>query len=190
LKDELSDIQADHPGMTIRYWTQDETRLGLKTLVGKRLTLTGVKPVVTVQWPRQAVWLYGAVEPSRGERFFWEYSHLDSRCFEDFLHQFSRQYPTSLNVIQVDGAPAHIDQNIDIPDNIILLFQPPHSPELNPTERVWEDLKVDLKGESFANLDELRAALREVLSYMTPEWIASLTQYDFIMNALSAASIA
>jgi hypothetical protein len=28
------------------------------------------------------------------------------------------------------------------------------------------------------------------LSYMTPEWIASLTQYDFIMNALSAASIA
>jgi hypothetical protein len=42
-------------------------------------------------------------------------------------------------------------------------------------------LKIDLRGANFANLDQLRLAVREILSYMTPEWIASLTQYPFIM---------
>jgi putative transposase len=72
-----------------------------------------------------------------------------------------------------------------IPDNVVLLYQPPHSPELNPIERLWEDLKLDLKGDNFANLDELRVAIKEILTYMTPEWLASLTQYPFIMKALS-----
>jgi hypothetical protein len=56
---------------------------------------------------------------------------------------------------------------------------------LNPIERVWQDLKLDLKGDNFANLDHLRAAITQILGYMTPEWLASLTQYPFIMNALS-----
>jgi Rhodopirellula transposase DDE domain len=56
-------------------------------------------------------------------------------------------------------------------------------------ERVWEDLKIDFKGENYANLDELRAAIRETLVYMTPEWIASLTQYPYIMKALSVSVV-
>ncbi len=71
---------------------------------------------------------------------------------------------------------------------MVLLYQPPHSPELNPIERVWENLKIDLKGDNFANLDELRQAIKEVLEYMTPNWLASLTQYQFIMDALSISS--
>ena len=92
-----------------------------------------------------------------------------------------------LNVIQLDQAPAHSSQTLTIPENLVLLFQPPHSPELNPIERVWQDLKVDLKGEVFATLDELRAAIREVLGYMSPDWIASLTQYPYLMRALSVS---
>jgi hypothetical protein len=36
-------------------------------------------------------------------------------------------------------------------------------------------------------LDDLRDAIQEVMGYMTPDWIASLTQYPFIMNALSVS---
>lgn len=170
-------------------WAQDETRIGLKTLLGRRLTAAAVKPIAMVQWPRQAIWLYGIVAPATGDSFFFEYSHLDSICFEHFLQMVAAQFPQFLNVIQVDGAPAHIAQAIQIPDNIVLLFQPPHSPELNPIERLWLDLKIDLRGANFANLDQLRLAVREILSYMTPEWIASMTQYPYIMNALSDALI-
>jgi transposase len=72
---------------------------------------------------------------------------------------------------------------------VILLFQPPHSPELNPIERLWQDLKRDFKGESFASLNALKAAITKTLGDMSPEWIASLTQYPFILNALSVAGL-
>jgi hypothetical protein len=161
--------------------------VGLMTIVGKRITALGVKPLQPVQWPRKAMWLYGVVAPAMGESFFYEFSHLDTACFECFLKLLSEAYPDVLNLIQCDQAPAHTHYDLEIPDNVVLLYQPPHSPELNPIERVWEDLKVDLKGDNFANLDELRAAIKEVLSYMTPDWLASLTQYPFIMNALSVS---
>jgi transposase len=157
------------------------------TMLGRRITALGVKPEQPFQWPRKALWLYGLVAPATGESFFYEFSHLDTACFECFLRLFSEAYPDVLNVIQCDQAPAHSSYDLVIPDNIVLLYQPPHSPELNPIERVWQDLKLDLKGDNFANLDELRAAIQETLGYMIPDWMASLTQYPFIMRALSVS---
>jgi hypothetical protein len=171
----------------MKYWCQDETRLGLQTLVGKRITLPGVKPLQPVQWLRDNFWLYGIVEPATGASFFYEFSHFDTTCFECFLQLVSPTYPGVLNVIQLDQAPVHCSDCLNIPDNIVLLYQPAHSPELNPIERLWQDLKLDFKGENFATLDELRTALREPLSYLTPEWIASMTQYRYIMRALSVS---
>ena len=94
-----------------------------------------------------------------------------------------------LNIIQVDTGLFHKAKKLEIPENIILLFQPPYSPELNPIERVWEYLKKDLKWELFENLEHLRAKVAELLVELTSETIASLTGYDFILDALSVANI-
>ena len=48
----------------IRYWCQDETRIGLKTVTGKLLTGFGVKPVGKYQWTYKYLWLYGLIEPA------------------------------------------------------------------------------------------------------------------------------
>ena len=74
------------------------------------------------------------------------------------------------------------------PDNIIPIFQPPHSPELNPIERFWEFLKAKLQWENCKTLAELRHKLTDVLEAITPEQIASLTSYDFILEALFSAA--
>ncbi|MBF2022226.1 MAG: transposase [Hydrococcus sp. C42_A2020_068] len=50
-----------------------------------------------------------------------------------------------LNVLQVDNGLFDRAKRLQIPENIVLLFQPAYSPELNPRERVWEHLKQDLK---------------------------------------------
>jgi hypothetical protein len=34
----------------LKYWCQDETRLGLKTIERKKITAIGVKPIGKVQW--------------------------------------------------------------------------------------------------------------------------------------------
>ena len=53
----------------VRYFCSDESRWGLKTLTGRVITLTGIKPVIEVQWPRQAFWLEECGRTSNGTKF-------------------------------------------------------------------------------------------------------------------------
>jgi hypothetical protein len=77
----------------VRYWCQDKSRLGLKTLTGRTITLKGVKPEGILGGHRKNFYLYGVVEPATGDSFFWEFSHFDSTCFQDFLKLFSLILP-------------------------------------------------------------------------------------------------
>jgi transposase len=83
----------------------------------------------------------------------------------------------------------HTAKKLQIPSNIIVLFQPPYSPELNPIERLWQALKKDLKWELFSTLNELHLFLDRIVKELTPEFIASVCGYPFILNALSVANI-
>lgn len=56
----------------------------------------------------------------------------------------SEGYPDSLNIIQLDNGRFDQAKNLQVPPNIILLFQPSHSPELNPIDRLWQDIKYGL----------------------------------------------
>jgi hypothetical protein len=78
-------------GNKVRFFCQDETRLGLKTLSGRKITGRGVKPIGQVQWQYITTYLYGVVEPKTGEHFFFEFTHLNSQCFEAFLELVSQQ---------------------------------------------------------------------------------------------------
>jgi hypothetical protein len=180
------DRQVRQEQREIRYFAQDESRFGLKTLIGRLITASGVKPIGQWQWLFKAFWLYGAVEPATGEAFFLQFSHVDTLCYQRFLDEFSKAYPDSLNILQVDNGRFHKGKDLIVPENVILLFQPPYSPELNPIERLWEFLKADLKWASFKTLDQLQTKIDQLLAQLTPEIIASVTGYAFILDALSA----
>jgi len=47
----------------IRYWCQDESRIGLITLQGKKITAKGIQPIGIEQLKYDYLWLYGLVEP-------------------------------------------------------------------------------------------------------------------------------
>ncbi|ARV58789.1 hypothetical protein BZZ01_09180 [Nostocales cyanobacterium HT-58-2] len=68
------------------------------------------------------------------------------------------------------------------------IFQPPHSPELNPIERFWGFLKSQLQWENCKTLSQLQQKLTDALKEITPSMIASLTSYDFILEALFKAA--
>jgi Transposase and inactivated derivatives len=142
-----------------------------------------------VQWEREAYYLYGLVEPQTGESFFYEFSHLDTECFEEYLKQFSQQYPKDIHIWQLDNGSFHKAKRLKVPDNILLLFQPSHCPELNPIERLWEHLKGLLSWTLFSNLDALRVQVSKHLSSFTKEVIDSLAGWDYILQALSVAAI-
>ncbi len=73
--------------------------------------------------------------------------------------------------------------------NVILVFQPPYSPQVNPIERLWKEIKKHLKWDLFDHLEQLRQKLSQVLLQLTPSTIASITGWDFILDALSVANI-
>jgi len=148
----------------MRYWCEDETRIGLITLWARKLTAKGIQPERIEQWCFDYLWLYGMVEPKTGESFFAEISHVDGVCFEQYLKWFAEKYPDELHIIQLDNGRLHTWSELEIPENIILLFQ------LN-------------------NLEEFRSKLSQVLSELTSSMIASITGWDFILDALSVANI-
>lgn len=109
----------------LRFWNGDETRIGMKTKMGKVITLKGVKPIGNHQWEFKNYYVYGAIEPETGELFWCECSHLNRDCFEIFLQQMSAYYPEDIHIIQVDNAPFHTSNDLEVPAHIILLFHPP-----------------------------------------------------------------
>ncbi|MGV2828811.1 transposase [Myxosarcina sp. GI1(2024)] len=76
-----------------------------------------------------------------------------------------------------------------MPENIILLFQPPYSPQVNPIERFWKHLKKDLKWGLFEDLDALRNTVQKILPKLSRKLISSLTGWKFIVDAVCIAGI-
>lgn len=161
----------------------------MKTITGKKLTLSGVQPVGIEQWKFEYLWLYGLVEPKTGESFFYEFSHLDSICFEKYLELLAQKYPDELHIIQLDNGGLHQANDLTIPENIVLLFQPPYSPQVNPIERFWKELKKKLRWKLFENLEELQETLSKEINQLTIEFIHSVSGWQFILEALSVANI-
>ena len=107
---------------TVRFFCQDESRFGLKTLTGRRITARDVKPVGKVHWTFKATYLYGVVEPATGAHFFYEFTHCNTDCFECFLKLVAQEYADSIVIIQVDQAGWHKAKRLTVPDNLILMF--------------------------------------------------------------------
>jgi transposase len=76
----------------VRIWCQDESRFGLITNQGRRITLKGVKPLGKKQWKRGNFYIYGVVEPATGEQYYQEFPRLNYNCFQEFLKGFGQKY--------------------------------------------------------------------------------------------------
>jgi DDE superfamily endonuclease len=169
----------------LRLFCQDESRLGLHLPGGRRLTLPGVKPLKVMAPLYQYYWLYAAVEPTTGDACWLELPRLDSTCFQVFLEHFGRQYTDSLNLLVLDNAPAHVAKALVIPANVVLIPLPPYCPELNPIERLWQDLKGRLTGLAATvrcSLSAMREVVEGFIRAYSPQQLASLTGYPYLCN--------
>lgn len=71
----------------------------------------------------------------------------------------------------------------------MLLFQPAYSPQVNPIERLWQEIKKKLKWQLFDDLNSLRNKLSKVLLELSETEITSIAGWEFILSALSVANI-
>jgi hypothetical protein len=134
----LAGYAATRPGLHLLF--ADEAWWGLTTEVGKVWT-RGARPTLRVSGGRSWTPVMAAVEPATGQLHSLVAGRFDARWFGYFLAQVAAAYPGERVVLVVDNAGWHKARALKVPPNLILRFLPPHSPELNPVERVWQWLR-------------------------------------------------
>ena len=91
----------------MRVFSQDESRCGLLTVRRRRLTACGVQPVGLIQHTFEWFYIYGAVAPTTGERFFLELPYLNADMFQIFVNAWAQAFPDRLNLLLLDNSGAH-----------------------------------------------------------------------------------
>ena len=114
----------------------------------------GLRPVVPCHHIREYRYTYGAVEPLTGDSFFLVLPYTDTVCMNLFLEGLGAAYPKDLILLVCDGAAWHTTKALVIPENIRLIFLPPATPEMNPIEQIWKEIrKRGFRNEIFNTLD-------------------------------------
>lgn len=164
---------------------EDEMRVGTRTDLGRRWMPKGVRPVGRQRIGYCYLYLYLAVKPFTGEMFAMFLPRLDKVCFNLFIKERSRELSAKTLMI-ADGAGAHrLESKTE--QRVELSRLPPYSPELNPVERLFQELRRELKFRVFETLDEAEEYVSEVLQKFLNdnERVKSLTLYPFIKYAQS-----
>ena len=183
-------LESRPPIDTIKVFAQDETRLGLLPIVRRRITARGVQPVATVMHQFDNFYLYGAVEPITGASFFLELPSLNSQAFQRWLDGFAAAFPESLNCLVLDNGAGHTAKAVRWPSNVLPIFLPPYSPELNPIERLWRDLKDKLADRSVKTIDELSEAVCHIIQNYSSTTLQSLTSFAYFVHAVETVQSA
>jgi transposase len=168
----------------LKVFAQDETRLGLRPIVRRRITACGVQPIATVTHTVDSFYLYGAVEPTTGASFFLELPHLNTQMFQVWVDGFAAAFPESFTIVVLDNGAFHKAKTLRWPANAVPVFLPPYSPQLNPRERLWRDQKDKLAALLATTLDELSdtgCALMQNYSHAT---LKSLTSFTYFVQAV------
>ena len=119
-------------------------------------SIKGQRPSVPCHHIREYRYVYGAIEPLTGEGHFLIMSSCDSECMNVFLRTLSKAYPNDTILLCCDGAAWHKSAKLDIPDNIRLFFIPPYTPEMNPIEQIWKEIRLrGFRNQVFPSLIEL-----------------------------------
>jgi transposase len=111
----------------------------------------------------------------------------NTECFQVFLEVVARKFARQDILLVLDGAPNHRCGDLVVPDNIRLLYLPPYSPELNPKENLWDEIREKIfKNYALKSMDEVHAKLRKAILYIerNPKLVRSITSFPYIVNSL------
>lgn len=154
------------------------------TRAGRTLTAKGVKPICKFQQVFISTYLFGAFSPINGDSFLLELPLCNGNTFQIFLDQFSLQNEQELKLIVLDNGAFHKARTLVIPDNIVLIFLPPYSPELNPAEKIWARFKRQFTNQFFKTMDDLQEFVCKISKTLECNEVKSICGYKYIFSDL------
>jgi len=178
---------AARRGRRLRIMFADEARFGRMNRPRPCWAPIGIRPQVASQLIREYVYLYGAVSPKDGTCIYLIMPAPDTECFQIFLGILAKKYPKDFILLFVDGAGNHCSDDLAIPANIMLHPLPPYSPELNPQENLWDEIREKIfKNYALKSMNDVYAKLDEAALYIerNPTLVKSITSFPYIAKSL------
>jgi transposase len=158
---------AARRGRRLRIMFADEARFGRMNRPRPCWAPIGTRPEVAAQLIREYIYLYGAVSPKDGRCAYLIMPTSNTACFQAFLDVLARKFAREDILLVLDGAPNHRCGELASPANIRLLFLPPYSPELNPKENIWDEIREKIfKNYALKSMDTVQVKLDEAIFYI------------------------
>jgi hypothetical protein len=161
----------------------DELRVGLRGMVRRVWGRRGVKVHQRLQLAYVWRYLFLVVNALAGTlHWCW----IESMGAEEMLGAIAGlKQQTEVAAMVWDGAPSHRDEQVATL-GLSLIGLPPYSPELNPAERVFEEVRREIEGKVYPTLEDKVAAVDAFLAELEakPERLRSLARWDWIEAAV------
>ena len=164
---------------------QDEARFGLISDNRRCWCPKPIRPVCPSMVSQQYIYAYSAVSIAEGEMDSLILPHVNGDCMQIFIDEIASRHPNDRILMVLDGAGWH--RGIKLPSNIRLHFLPPYSPELNPVEHIWDEIREKyFVNRVFESLDALENQLVLALNEMDLDHnrVRSIVAWPWIINAL------
>ena len=179
----MLDAQKREPKRNVRLMFEDEAGFGRINKPKRCWCPKGFRPSVPCHHIREYRYAFGAVEPLTGENFFLAMPNCETKCTNTFLAELSKQYPEDIILLVCDGAAWHRSKTLVCPENIQLLSIPPYTPEMNPIEQIWKQLRsMGFRNEVFKTLNDVIDRLCDTICDLTNDMVKSITCRKWISD--------
>lgn len=142
----------------------DEMRYGLISNYRRSWSPVGVRTIVGNQQMFSNRYLFSAVAPLTGESFhLMGFEENTSAMISIFFDEMEKNYPGKHIIMVYDNAPSHRPKVVRERKNITCIFLPPYSPELNPAERFFEEIRKATANQIFETIEVQEKVIAEAV---------------------------
>jgi putative transposase len=162
---------------------EDEARFGRISDPRRCWAPPGVRPEVSTQFIREYEYAFAALSPQDGLLDTLVLPTVNTEAMGIFLAEVSQRHADEWIVMVLDGAGWHRAKRLKVPANMRLISLPPWSPQLNPVEHVWEEVREKwFANRVFDSLSVVEEQLMTALKSLEEDSprVASLTGFEWI----------
>ena len=166
---------------------QDEAGFGRINKPKRCWCVKGIRPVVPCHRIREYTYAYGAVSPLDGEMVSLALPYANTDCMNIFIKEVSQRYPNDYILMVADNATWHRSKGLVIPENIEIFPLLPYTPELNPIEMIWDEVREKgFRNEVFKTLSAVQDRLCDTLLSLELDTnrVKSITGWKRIVKAI------
>ena len=126
-------------------------------------------------------YLFTAINPINGDSFhLLGLDEMSTGTEYIFLTELKKQHPDEHVVVVIDNAPCHKPKVLHSIPGLTIVYLPPYSPELNPVERFFEEIRRSTANELFTTLNDIENRITDAINSWSKEELIDLCCYDWI----------